>query len=53
MISLCQNLEISNAYAAHFVETHVRPGREYCYRIIAKSYDDTTLRPGQPTQIRL
>ena len=36
-----------------YIDTFVRQGREYRYRIIAKSYDDTTSQPSQPTQIRL
>ncbi|WP_289412376.1 fibronectin type III domain-containing protein [Sulfurovum zhangzhouensis] len=45
--------QVNGRIMVEYIDTFVRPGREYHYRIIAKSYDDTTSRPSQPTQIRL
>ena len=45
--------QVKGRIMVEYIDTFVRPEREYRYRIIAKSYDDTTSRPSQPTHIRL
>ena len=45
--------KVKGRIMVEYIDTFVRRGREYRYRIIAKSYDDTTSRPSQPAQIRL
>lgn len=45
--------QVKGRIMVEYIDTFVRQGREYRYRIIAKGYDDTTSRPSQPAQIRL
>ncbi|UFH58659.1 fibronectin type III domain-containing protein [Sulfurovum mangrovi] len=45
--------QVKGRIMVEYIDTFVRPERNYRYRIIAKSYDDTTSRPSQPTHIRL
>lgn len=45
--------QVNGRIMVEYIDSFVRPGREYRYRIIAKSYDDTRSWPSQPTHIRL
>ena len=45
--------QVNGRIMVEYIDSYVRQGREYRYRIIAKSYDDTRSHPSQPTQIRL
>ena len=45
--------QVKGRIMVEYIDSFVRPERNYTYRIIAKSYDDTRSKPSKPTQIRL
>jgi len=45
--------QVDGQLMAEYIDTFVRPGNNYNYRIIAKSYDDTMTKPSKPTSLAL
>jgi len=45
--------QVEGLLMAEYIDTLVRSGNTYAYRIIAKSYDGVKARPSQPTRISL
>ena len=45
--------QVNGRIMVEYIDTYVRPGRKYSYRIISKSYDETLSQPSKPVSIRL